>query len=316
MVPSRAVLSPRQLWLRSRKGKAVVALEHLEACPYCASPEVEPALPCVDRLYSLVEELEYARCRNCRILFLATRVKESDLGQLYPEAYQPYRPETVSAASSGLLALPARAVLLLFHRVLPDQLRRSPPTTTRLPDQKPGSSTSAAVRPPFWTGPPLSDGRRSGSTSRPPWSTPCGRRATRLTWWRSAWESIGARNGGRPPAEPRPRASLRPLGHDEPPQGSPGRRRSPPCGRSEPGRCERKALRPGLVFLRARHTMLYPPRRPRRSSRGSGSATSGSCTRRSARTWPGAGVTGGPGRAGSTATRWSRSPLRSGPTPC
>lgn len=104
----------------------MVALEHLHACPHCASSEVKPALPCGDRLYGVVDDLEYARCGNCGILFLATRVKESDLGQLYPAAYHPYRPEgaTVTGPRSVLLALPAKAVLVLFHRLLPDQLRR------------------------------------------------------------------------------------------------------------------------------------------------------------------------------------------------
>jgi 2-polyprenyl-3-methyl-5-hydroxy-6-metoxy-1,4-benzoquinol methylase len=103
----------------------MVAIEELQACPHCSSRTFEPADPCRDRLYDVVQGLEYARCRACRLLFLSTRVKESELHQLYPESYEPYRLGGSESPQPGPRAagLAAKAVLVFFHRVVPDRLR-------------------------------------------------------------------------------------------------------------------------------------------------------------------------------------------------
>src|SRR5688500_17860791 len=105
----------------------MVAVEHLVACPHCRSPAPKtPILPCEDRLTGNSPALEYSRCGHCGLLFLSTRVKQAELGALYPEDYHPYRQEGLAGtARSPRARVPARGVLWFFHRVLPDQHRRA-----------------------------------------------------------------------------------------------------------------------------------------------------------------------------------------------
>lgn len=103
----------------------MIALEKLDSCPHCGSSTFRTVVPCEDRLYGMVEGLEYARCGACGLLFLSTRVEEDDLSELYPDTYHPYQGAIHGSQGRALSTLPARALLMLFNRVLPEQLRRA-----------------------------------------------------------------------------------------------------------------------------------------------------------------------------------------------
>ncbi len=116
----------------------MITLQRLDACPHCGSAAFTPDVPCEDRLYGLVDGLAYARCQGCEVLFLSTRVAESELGQLYPPTYHPYLPVASTGRGSRLARLSAQAVLAVVHRLFPDPL--SPMMRTAYTPPHPGAT--------------------------------------------------------------------------------------------------------------------------------------------------------------------------------
>src|SRR5580765_6415245 len=84
--------------------------ERVSRCLVCGSESVRTwRRRCRDRLYGAVAgEFDYARCRRCGLVFMATRVVERDAHLLYPQdEYAPYQAPgaaTVNASVAGPLA--------------------------------------------------------------------------------------------------------------------------------------------------------------------------------------------------------------------
>jgi SAM-dependent methyltransferase len=90
--------APKPAHAPTAEPRPYVPVVRVEECPLCSSGRIGLWRRGRDRSHRVtVQTFEYARCRDCDLIFLATRPPPEAIGQFYPEDYGPYK----QAASAG-----------------------------------------------------------------------------------------------------------------------------------------------------------------------------------------------------------------------
>lgn len=76
-------------------------VESVERCPICGSADAGDHFRCPDE--DDVRGLEYRSCSACGTVYLSRRVREHEVGVLYPEHYSPYVPPVAQHGSRSRL---------------------------------------------------------------------------------------------------------------------------------------------------------------------------------------------------------------------
>lgn len=111
------------------RSETPVAVEQLDACPWCGGKRFRKKWTSHDRLHLVSRQsFGYQQCRTCKILFQSPRPPESEIHQFYPAAYGPYKPVAgavplPAAGGKRLLTWPVRkafrALVRLTDRFFP-----------------------------------------------------------------------------------------------------------------------------------------------------------------------------------------------------